>query len=233
MNMTQSAQMQRTMRRLLFHHLPLALVTAAALLVLYAYLATEADDALFIWSMATGYAGLALLCATLVAGPLNVLRGQRNPVSTDIRRDIGIWAGLVGLAHVLVGIQVHFRGRWWMYFVREVEGTEDFALRVDLFGFANYTGVGATLILLLLLALSNDASLRLLKARRWKSLQRWNYGLMVLVVVHGVAYQLIEKRQPAFIVLLGLLVVAAVGAQTTGFRRLVRSELPLRAPPAE
>lgn len=225
--MNTPVQRQRTTQRLLFHHLPLALVTAVALLVLYGYLATKADDAIFIWSMATGYAGLALLCATLMTGPLNVVRGRRNALSTDVRRDIGIWAALVGLAHVLVGIQVHFRGQWWMYFVREVEGTGAFAPRSDLFGFSNYTGLGATAILVLLLALSNDVSLRRLKVRRWKSLQRWNYGLMALVVLHGAAYQIIEKRQPGFVALLALLVVATVGAQAAGFRRRrLRSELP-------
>ena len=211
-------QQNRTVQRLLLHHLPLGLVTAAGLLGLRAFLATTADDELFIWSMATGYVGLALLCATLVAGPLNVVAGRRNPVSTDLRRDIGIWAGIFGLAHVVVGIQVHFRGRWWMYFVREVEGTMDLALRADLFGFANYTGMGATIIMVLLLALSNDLSLRRLKARRWKSLQRWNYGLMLLVVVHGAMYQIIEKRQPEFIALLTFFAVATVAAQALGFR---------------
>ena len=208
----------RTIQRLLLHHLPLGMATAAGLLGLQAFLATTADDQLFIWSMATGYMGLALLCATLVVGAVNVVRGRRNPVSTDIRRDIGIWAGLLGLAHVLVGIQVHFRGRWWMYFVREVEGTADLALRRDLFGFANYTGMGATIILVLLLALSNDLSLRRLKARRWKSLQRWNYGLMLLVAVHAAAYQIIEQRQTGFVALLTLFVLGTVAAQALGFR---------------
>lgn len=212
------SRQNRTIQRLLLHHLPLALVTAAGLLGLQAFLATTADDQLFIWSMATGYMGLALLCATLVVGAVNVVRGRRNPVSTDIRRDIGIWAGLLGLAHVLVGIQVHFRGRWWMYFVREVGGTPDVALRWDLFGFANYTGMGATIILVLLLALSNDLSLRRLKARRWKSLQRWNYGLMLLVAVHAAAYQIVEQRQAGFVALLTLFVLGTVAAQALGFR---------------
>ena len=209
----------RTEYRLLRHHLPLALGTGLALLAIYSYVRQESEDGLFIWSMATAYVAMALLSATLLTGPINVLRGRRNPVSTDLRRDIGIWAAVVGLAHVVVGLQVHFRGRMWMYFVREVEETADLVLRTDLFGFANYTGLLATFILLLLLALSNDFSLRRLKASRWKALQRWNYGLILLVVIHGAAYQLIEQRRVSYVVLLSLLVATTLLVQLAGFRQ--------------
>jgi sulfoxide reductase heme-binding subunit YedZ len=40
--------------------------------------------------MATAYVSLALLAATLVTGPINLLRRRPNPVSTDLRRDLGI-----------------------------------------------------------------------------------------------------------------------------------------------
>ena len=61
----------------------------------------------FWWSMASAYVGFALLCASLVLGPWNVLHGRPNPVSIDVRRDVGIWAGIVGLVHVVAGLQVH------------------------------------------------------------------------------------------------------------------------------
>jgi methionine sulfoxide reductase heme-binding subunit len=209
----------RTKYRLLRHHLPLALGTGLALLAIYSYVRQESDDALFIWSMATAYVAMALLSATLLTGPINVLRSRRNPVSTDLRRDLGIWAAVVGLAHVVVGVQVHFRGRMWMYFVREVEETAELVLRTDLFGFANYTGLLATFVLLLLLALSNDFSLRHLKAARWKALQRWNYGLILMVVIHGAAYQVIEQRRVSYIVLLSFLVATTLLVQLAGFRQ--------------
>jgi methionine sulfoxide reductase heme-binding subunit len=47
----------------------------------------------------------------------------------------------------------------------------------------------------MLLAISNDLSLRTLKTRRWKSLQRWAYVAFVLTAAHGIAYQSIEKRR--------------------------------------
>jgi sulfoxide reductase heme-binding subunit YedZ len=170
------------------------------------------------WSMATAYVSMALLVATLLTGPVNVLRGRRNPVSTDLRRDLGIWAGLMGVAHVVIGLQVHFRGRMWFYFVREVEETKELVLRADLFGFANYTGMLATFVLLLLLALSNDLSLRRLKAGLWKALQRWNYGLFALVAIHGVAYQVIEDRKAGYVALLATMAGLAIVLQLAGVR---------------
>src|SRR5262249_8608454 len=150
-------------------HCTLALVNAALGAGIFFLLSSP--DTLFKLSMASAYAGLAVLSASLVIGPLNISRGRPNPVSTNLRRDIGIWAGLMGLFHVIVGLQVHWKGRFWIYFVYPSEENRFFPIRYDPFGFANYTGLGATLILAMLLALSNDMSLRRLGTKRWKSLQ--------------------------------------------------------------
>jgi sulfoxide reductase heme-binding subunit YedZ len=42
-------------------------------------------------------ASLFLTAAALSIGPWNVLRGRTNPVSFDLRRDLGIWAGIMAL----------------------------------------------------------------------------------------------------------------------------------------
>lgn len=161
--------------------------------------------------MATAYVGLALLAVTLLLGPLNVLRGRPNPVSTDLRRDIGIWAGLVAAVHVVVGLQVHAIGEPWLYFLWPAAEWRWLPFRYDIAGLANYTGLASTLVLLLLLALSNDRSLRRLGAARWKFWQRWNYLAFVLVALHGVVYQRIEGRPLTWVWTVGL-VVALVGA---------------------
>ena len=202
-------------RRLLRHHLPLAIGAVAALLLVYALV--DSKDVMFRWSMATAYVGLAALGASLVTGPLNVLRGRPNPVSTDLRRDIGIWAGLLSVAHFLIGWQVHMKHRY-LYWLREVKGTGELVVRTDLFGFANHTGLAAVVVAVLLLALSNDRSLRTLGTARWKRLQRWNYLLFGLVLAHGVAYQVVEKRGVAFVGLFALLSLAALVAQLAGVR---------------
>jgi sulfoxide reductase heme-binding subunit YedZ len=90
-------------------------------------------------------------------------------------------------------------------------------LRYDPFGVANFTGLGSTVVLILLLGLSNDLSLRVLGTRRWKTLQRWNYAGFALVVVHGVLYQLIEKRQLLFVGLFSIMGLLVVALQVSGF----------------
>lgn len=215
-------------RRLVRHHLPVALGTAAGLAV--TYLLVRSPNAVFRWSMATAYVGLALLVATLSTGPLNLLRGRANPVSTDLRRDLGIWAGVLAVAHFLVGWQVHMKHRY-LYWLQEVKGSTALRPRTDLFGFANYAGLAAVLVALLLLGLSNDYSLRTLGAPKWKRLQRWNYALFVLVLLHGVAFQVIEKRKAPFVVTLSLLVLVSLMLQARGYHRRRRAR-PALAPAA-
>jgi sulfoxide reductase heme-binding subunit YedZ len=193
----------------------LALISAA--LTIGIFYAIQAGSTLFRLSMASAYAGLALLSASLVIGPWNVLRHRPNPVSTNLRRDIGIWAGIIGLAHVVVGLQVHMQGKFWLYFLYPPDQAHFLPLRYDPFGVANFTGLGSTVVLILLLGLSNDLSLRVLGTRRWKTLQRWNYAGFALVVVHGVLYQLIEKRQLLFVGLFSIMGLLVVALQVSGF----------------
>jgi len=91
-----AANVGRLGRRLARHHLPLALLSAASIAIMDRFL--QSDDPIWRLSMATAYVALGLLAATLAIGPLNILRRRPNPVSTDLRRDIGIWAGLIGIA---------------------------------------------------------------------------------------------------------------------------------------
>ena len=116
--------------------------------------------------------------------------GERLAVSFDLRRDIGIWAGITGLFHTGTGQFVHMAGRFWLYYVYDNWRARHWQpFRHDLFGFDNDTGLVGALILLALLAMSNDASLRRLGTPRWKSLQRWNYACFVLAAAHTFGYQ--------------------------------------------
>src|SRR5215213_1181886 len=153
-----AANVGRLWRRLARHHLPLALLSAASIGIMDRFL--QSDDPIWRLSMATAYVALGLLAATLAIGPLNILRRRPNPVSTDLRRDIGIWAGLIGIVHMIVGLQVHLRGTPMRYFIYGPKEPSPSKIRFDAFGLANHTGLIATLILVLLLALSNDLALR-------------------------------------------------------------------------
>ncbi|WP_185958196.1 ferric reductase-like transmembrane domain-containing protein [Fodinibius sediminis] len=168
------------------------------------------------WSMASGYVGLALLVITLILGPAKLLSGKRYPRSNDLRRDFGIWSAIIGLIHVVVGIQVHM-GNPWLYFFLKDPFPQQLVLRGDLFGFANYTGLVAALILLFLLLLSNDLSMKKLGGKRWKNLQRWSYGIFLFVIAHSIAYQVIEERKMLYLIIFSLLALITVTLQLVGF----------------
>jgi sulfoxide reductase heme-binding subunit YedZ len=178
-------------------------------------------------SKATAYVGLLYLAMTLIIGPLNVLRGAPNPPSTFLRRDLGIIAGVLALVHTLLGLQVHMRGDFIQYFFyRTPVGIG--SVRFDVFGIANHLGLIAAMVMLVLLCISNNLSIRKLGTSGWKGIQKWNYVGAIFVVVHGLLYQLIEERTFAFVAyVLGITATAAI-SQFLGFRR--RSEQLARQP---
>lgn len=178
---------RRLGRRLVRHHLPLLLLSVSSVACIYA--TRSYKDAVMRASFATAYPALILLVATLAIGPLNVLLRRRNPVSVDLRRDIGIWAAILAVAHTAIGQNVHLRGRPWLYYIYQPSDHHSFPLRHDVFGMSNYSGAFCTLLVLLLLATSNDWSLRRLGAAQWKKLQRWNYAAFALLAIHALGYE--------------------------------------------
>ena len=206
----------RLLPRIWRHHLPLLLLSFVSVAVLYQ--TRPYPDILSRASFATAYPALALLAATLLIGPWNVLRRTANPVSSDLRRDIGIWAGMLGILHAGVGQFVHLRGRPWLYYVYG-PGEKHHGMRHDLFGLANYTGALGTLLLIILLATSNDLSLRRFGTHTWKQLQRWNYAVFALVAVHSFAFQGVETQKVQWVITAAACVIAALALQIAGVVR--------------
>ncbi len=206
------------------HHLPLFLVSF--LLTAALYLTRPYRDVISRSSFATAYPALLLLAATLATGPWNVLRKRRNPVSSDLRRDLGIWAGILALAHSATGQMVHLRGRPWLYYVYEHPARHTLPFRHDLFGVSNDTGLASALVVIALLATSNDYSLRRLGTPQWKRLQRWNYAAFALAAIHTAAYLSSEKNSATFVVGSALCVAIVIALQTAGYvsrRRAVQA----------
>jgi sulfoxide reductase heme-binding subunit YedZ len=194
-------------------HLIIALTTLTCIAIFWQLFSARRDLISHV-SIATAYPALFLTAAAVLLGPWNVLRHRANPVSFDLRRDVGIWAGIMALLHTAVGLNVHLRGRMGLYFVDQHHRP-----RHDWFGFGNDTGVAAALLFLLLLAISNDLSLRRLGTRRWKSLQRWTYGAVIITVFHAIAYQHVEQRRYAYEVVLGGITVAIAAFQLAGWKK--------------
>lgn len=196
----------------------IAVFSFSAALISIIFFLLDSTDYIFMLSMATAYTGLFLIAVTLAIGPLNYLANRSNPVSSYLRRDIGIWAGIISVSHVIFGLQVHFSGEFWRYFVDNSVTGGGYSLRFDAFGLANYSGLVVTLICLVLLALSNNVSIRKLGSMKWKNIQRFNYASFPLVVGHGFIYHLLENRPLSFVMVIGLVFIGVAFLQWKGFR---------------
>jgi sulfoxide reductase heme-binding subunit YedZ len=145
-------------------------------------------------SLSTAYVSLALLAVTFALGPVYYLTSRRSPASTYLRRDVAIWGGVFAIVHVVFGLQVHLKGRMWAYFLFEDCSPCRIPVRYDAFGIANYTGAAAAIIVLVLLVISNDVSIRKLGQERWSAIQKWGRACAVLTVIHTFIYEVLEKR---------------------------------------
>ncbi len=210
---------RRISERLWRHHLPIGLVTLASGAALY--VTRSYPDVITRLSFSSAYPALFLVAATLLVGPWKVLAGSRLAVSLDLRRDLGIWAGMVSIFHAVIGNCEHLRGRPWLYYVYENwRDGHVMPLRYDLFGLGNHTGLIAALIILALLATSNDAALRKLGTPGWKKLQRWNYAVFALVAVHTWTYQLgVKAPEWGWIGTASSAIAAVALLQLIGWRR--------------
>jgi sulfoxide reductase heme-binding subunit YedZ len=144
-------------------------------------------------SIGTAYAAIALLALTLSLGPLSTLRGRRYPTSTVTRRDLGIGAAILAVVHTALGIQVHVGGNIGKYFIPQDLTVFSHASQTAFFA-ANHTGLISLLLLLVVLGVSNDLSLKRMGAKRWKRLQRLAYIAALVAAAHGALYLLLEHR---------------------------------------
>ena len=129
---------------------------------------------------------------------------------------MGLWAGILSILHTAVGQNVHLRGRPWLYYVYEHRAPVFIPLRHDLFGFANFTGALGAVIIVALLATSNDHSLRALGTPRWKQHQRWSYAAFSFVAAHSIAYQVNEKQASFFVMIATFCIVTTATLQIAG-----------------
>lgn len=210
-------------------HLAVGIVSFAVLTTLFFAMpildGKSTLDLIFRLSLASGYVALMLLCLSLGFGVWRFFkRNRKPPVHFDGRRDVGIWAGVFAVFHAVAGLFVHFRGKGFLiYFIYPSEQNAAFPIRLDAFGFANHAGLVAVLIVVLLLAISNDFSIKKLGGGRWKNLQRWNYAFFALVLIHAVLYIVIENRSILFILLAILLFGSTIVLQIVGFIRYRRA----------
>ena len=167
-------------------------------------------------SLVTAYASIALLCATLLFGPLHVLKGGRPIVSTSSRRHLGVWSGVFAIVHVAAGLNVHMGGRYLDYFFAPATGGSLRPPRMDAFGLANDVGLVATLFVIALMVISTDDWVRSMGPARWKRLQRGAYWLTAFAFSHGFLYQALEARRAVPVLALVLILGVICGYQLAG-----------------
>ena len=165
--------------------------------------------------VASGYIALGLLALTLLIGPANLLLRRRTPVSNYLSRDVGTWAAIFSVVHLVVALE-HANGSGMTASFLQFFVAPNGGLLTNSFGLGNWTGLVALVIVLGLLAISNDFALRKLKAGPWKQLQRLNYALFALVILHAFFYGALLRMTSPFTQLLGLSVIAVFVAQTVG-----------------
>ncbi|WP_409177381.1 ferric reductase-like transmembrane domain-containing protein [Brevibacillus fortis] len=165
------------------------------------------------WSMILGYLSFILIGCTLLIGPLQSwLPASWMAVSLSIRRDIGIWAGLTGLLHVIL-VLVLFEneprlmiiddnrsekadGWLGLFFFCSSDPTMWPSPNWTLTGVANYLGLLAFFILLALWLTSSARAEKWLGGSSWKRLHLANPWLFVIVLFHGLIYIQSIKGEP-------------------------------------
>lgn len=165
-------------------------------------------------ALGTGYVALLFLVATLSIGPLNLILKRKNAVNLDLRRDVGIWTGITATVHAAFSFLLYNNANVLLYFFNK-QGNK-LTPQFNLFGLSNVLGVLAEIIMLVLLHLSNNLSLRLLKGKRWKFFQRFNYPLFVLTIAHTIGYQVLNTHTGFFNFLLIAVVFFTIEAQLVG-----------------
>jgi DMSO/TMAO reductase YedYZ heme-binding membrane subunit len=173
---------------------------------------------------------LLLLAAALLVGPVLALRTGRVPLNHLLRRDLGIWAALNGLAHLALAFRISMTPAYMKVYIAGAPAWPDAATRQQLYMWAVIGSLVIAALFVLLLALSSNRALRLVGPTWWKRLQRGSYLAFGLTVAHAAVFQLIEGRHAALVVLLVLLSLAVALVQARGWlavRRQAASGAPV------
>jgi sulfoxide reductase heme-binding subunit YedZ len=182
------------------------LLGLACVLILGSAVATVTPEALIDrLSITTAWLCAVLLGIVLLIGPFESMRSGRRPVNHLLRRDLGIWTALIGLAHLYLGMEASMTPAYLMQFVENGRSALSFETRDALFFWGTILGFIVGLIFLMLLALSSNAAIRILGLSWWKRLQRAAWFSFALTALHGLAFQMLENRPAVWITILVLI----------------------------
>lgn len=110
----------------------------------------------------------------------------------SIRKELSIIVGFPVLAHVVKRLFGTFPGGWQFFFDNETymqSPRVSSALGSGITSFAFVLGLVMTILFLVLWVTSFDGVHRKLGTKRWKSIQKWSYGLYAMLFLHAVCIQ--------------------------------------------
>jgi len=175
-------------------------------------------------SLASAYLFLFLISVVLLLGPLRTLQTGRVMINQTLRRDIAIWCALMGLVHLLAGSVESMTPVYLDVFVNHAVNPPSASTREGLFFWSAIAGFIIGLLLIVLLALSNNWSLKLIGQRWWKRLHRLSYIVFILTVLHGFAFQVLESRFWGGYALVVVMTLIVCIAQVLGIRAVAERE---------
>ncbi len=111
----------------------------------------------------------------------------------SIRKELSIIVGFPVLAHAVKRVFGTFPGGWQFFFDNETymqSPRVSSALGSGITSFAFVLGLVMTILFLVLWITSFDSVHRKLGTKRWKSIQKWSYGLYAMLFIHSVFLQL-------------------------------------------
>ncbi|MFI3318775.1 MAG: hypothetical protein SNH88_06275 [Rikenellaceae bacterium] len=110
----------------------------------------------------------------------------------SIRKELSIIVGFPVLAHVVKRLFGTFPGGWQYFFDHETYIQNPRVVSVlgsGITSFAFVLGLVMTILFLVLWITSFDSVHRKMGTKRWKSVQRWSYGLYAMLFLHSLALQ--------------------------------------------
>lgn len=181
------------------------------------------------WNRAFADVSLGLLVFILVVGAVSRLWAPIRKL-LPWRRELGIWVGITSALHVLLilieWVKWDLRSLFFVFHPNLNTWIPD----PRTFGIGNVIGVVALVYVVLLVATSNDFSMKRLGSAGWKFVQQRSYTLFVLTVVHAAAYvYFLMPDRPNFIRWpLALVAVLVPVIQAIAFWHTVREQSPRR-----
>ena len=201
-------------------HILLAFVNLSILATVW--VAVDPAEALDRLSLVSAYLFLLLISFVLLVGPVRAMRTGRATTNHTLRRDVAIWGAFMGLVHLVAGAVESMTPIYLDAFVTHAVNPPSAMMREAFFFWSAIVGFVVGLLLVVLLALSNNWSMTLIGQRWWKRLHRLSYIVFVLTILHGFGFQLLESRWWVGYVLVGSLALAVCIAQVRGFQAIAR-----------